>query len=141
MKILRVSKLLWDKDAVFQAKTTPNHYCWSPLERSGLETSCEVTIKLPKGECIVSKAQLERNDNLQNDLYIEHIANEVLLIQDNLETMKLKLQCKQLKKEINQRKRLPNLWILDSCWELYQLRRKFHKFLNWLKSIKCNIVM
>ena len=78
MKILRVSKLLWDKDAVFQAKPTPNHYCWSPLERSGLETSCEVTIKLPKGEYTVRKALLERYDNLQNDLYIAHIANEVL---------------------------------------------------------------
>ena len=77
MKILGVSKLLWDKDAVFQAKPTPNHYCWSPLERK-LETSCEVTIKLPKGECAVRKALLERYDNLQNDLYIAHIANEVL---------------------------------------------------------------
>ena len=78
MKILRVSKLLWDKDAIFQAKPTPNHYCWSPLERSGLETSCEVTIKLSIGEYTVRKALLERYYNLQNDLYIEHIANEVL---------------------------------------------------------------
>ena len=78
MKILRISKLLWDKDAVFQAKLTPNHYCWSPFERSGPETSCEVTIKLPKGECTVRKALLERYENLQNDLYINHIANEAL---------------------------------------------------------------
>ena len=78
MKILRVSKLLLDKDAVFQVKPSPNHYCWSPLERSGLETSCEVTRKLPKGEYTVRKALLERYDNLQNDLYTEHIAIEVL---------------------------------------------------------------
>ena len=78
MKILRVSNLLRDKDAVFQAKPTSNHYCWSPLERSGLETSCVVTIKLLKGKCAIRKALLERYDNLQNDLYIEHIANEVL---------------------------------------------------------------
>ena len=78
MKILRVSKLLWDNDAIFQAKLKPNRYCWSPFERSGPESSCEVTIKLSKGECTVRKALFERYDNLHNDLYIDHITNEAL---------------------------------------------------------------
>ena len=49
-------------------------------------------------------------------------------IQDHLEKNEVETIAQATKKEINQRKRLPNLWILDSCWELYQFRRKFHEF-------------
>ena len=71
MEISRVSKFLLDRGVVFQVKLTSSHSRRSPLVRGGLEISCEVTIKLSKGECI--KALLEKYDTLLNDLYTEPV--------------------------------------------------------------------
>lgn len=59
-------KALLDRGTVLNAIKTSTHYHRSHLVRGRLESSCEVTIKLTKGEC--TKTLLERYDKLLHNL-------------------------------------------------------------------------
>ena len=51
MEISKISKCLLDRGTFFQELLTLIHYRRSPLIRVGLKISCEIIIKLTKGEC------------------------------------------------------------------------------------------
>ena len=97
-------------------------------------------LKLTKGKC--TKALLKTYDTILNDLYTEPDIEEVfgcfLAIEDNFEKDEVETTAQATEKTKKQKKTPVRSKEIRSMLGT-GLRRNFHKFLNWSKSIKLNV--